>query len=190
MCKKEHECVAAGCDFMLAPMTDSYEELIMGAVTQLDTSRVWIETSKLGTVFRGSIADVIDNVAACFILSYRPDVHMTAEIALKCRDNEACGKAAADGEPANRKKIGNASFKADCKFAVYASEGVKEIEEDADREAGSRGILKGKRFGSTVLAGDVKDIFGYFEWLAESCTERAEDAVIRITLSVNSPTAE
>ncbi|MBQ0060004.1 MAG: hypothetical protein KBS83_08675, partial [Lachnospiraceae bacterium] len=71
-----------GCNFMLAPMTDRYEEVIMGAIMKLDSSRVWSNTSKMGTVYRGRRDDVLDAVKACFAYAYQDDVHMTLTMTL------------------------------------------------------------------------------------------------------------
>ena len=69
-----------GCRFTLAPMSDQYIDIILGAVAQTDTSKIWSETDKTSTIYRGNMVHVIDSLKACFINAYRAGIHMTSEL--------------------------------------------------------------------------------------------------------------
>ena len=68
-----------GCRFTLAPMSDRYIDIILGAIQKVDTSNVWANTEKHSTLYRGKRIHVLDAVKACFVHAYDPDVHMTME---------------------------------------------------------------------------------------------------------------
>ena len=42
-----------GCRFSLSPMTDDFVDIILGAVGKTRTDKVWQETGKLSTIYRG-----------------------------------------------------------------------------------------------------------------------------------------
>ena len=184
-----------GCSFMLAPMSDRYEELIMGAVTKVDTSRIWSETSKMGTVYRGRRDDVLDAVKACFALSWREDIHMTLTMTLAKGCPGDCDTDYVISEEAglaNEAAVRGIRFPVDVKFALYPlgrddyMPVISEIIAQADRA----GVYKGMMHYATVLAGDVHDIFGYFRDAFRYCEEHLSHFVFEITMSVNSPSPE
>ncbi len=185
----------AGCLFMLAPMTDRYEDVIMGAVGKVDTSNVWSSTGRMGTVYRGRAADVIDAVEACFAFAWKPDVHMTLEMTLSggcpgdSDEDYVLGDAA---EPANRRALEEVHFPVDCKFSLYplGTDAYMKGIEDVVNRAIDMGIFSRTAHYATELKGDVHELFDYFSWAFEYCREHFSHTVLEITMSVNSPTAE
>lgn len=185
----------SGCNFMLAPMADNYEEIILGAIQKLDTSRVWSSTTKMGTVYRGRRDDVLDAVKACFAYAWRKDVHMTLEMTL----TKGCP---GDGDEdyvlsdlpglANEEGIKDISFPVDCKYALYplGSDSYMQAIEDVVNEAVDRGLYTGTVHYASILKGDVHELFDYFGWLFRYCEENMSHFVIEVTLSVNSPTPD
>ncbi len=185
----------AGCSFMLAPMTEHFEEVIMPAVLKTDTSRVWTTTGKLGTIYRGKAIDVLDTVKACFAFAWQPDVHMTCEMTLTkgCPGDSDNDYVIAEGdEPANEKNLQDIHFPVDCKFALYPLGDLDYIAKIADvaNEAIDRGLYQETMHYATVLKGDVHELFAYFGWLLDHCGECMSHFVIQITLSVNSPSPD
>ena len=71
-----------GCRFSLSPMSDKYIDIILGALGKVDTSKVWKETDKLSTIYRGKRIHVLDAVKGLFIHSYDENVHTTLEATL------------------------------------------------------------------------------------------------------------
>ena len=185
----------SGCSFMLAPMTDRYEEVILGALAKLDTSRVWSHTEKLGTVYRGRRDDVLDAVEACFAYAWQPDVHMTLEMTL----TKGCP---GDGDEdyilsdlpgrANAEGMKDIHFPVDCKYALYplGSTSYMQDIEDVVNEAARRGLYVKTMHYASVLKGDIHDLFDYFSWLFAACEKTMSHFVIQATLSVNSPTPD
>ena len=185
----------SGASFMLAPMTDRYEEVIMGAVRKMDTSRVWINTSKMGTVCRGRRDDVFDCVKACFAYAYQPDVHMTLTLTLSkgCPgDCDVDYVLAEEGTPANEEGTKDLHFPVDVKFALYSlgdGDYMPEISQIIAL-ADEMHVFRKMMHYATVLQGDVQDIFAYFNKAFRHCEDTMSHFVMEITMSVNSPSAD
>ena len=71
-----------GCRFSLSPMSDDFIDIILSSISKVDTSKIWSKTDRLSTIYRGKRCHVIDALKACFVYSYRKDVHSTMEITL------------------------------------------------------------------------------------------------------------
>ena len=191
-----------GCNFMLAPMTDRYEDVIIPAIMKLDSSRVWSRTTKMGTVYRGKREDVLDAVGACFMYAWRKDVHMTLTMTLFSDEDEDTSDVnvnenhpetgAGKTSRANAEGVADIHFMADCKFALYPL--GKELYADqiaaVTDEAKKRGLYKTDMYGATVIKGDVHELFDYFEWAFTFCEKENERFAFEITMSVNSPTPD
>ena len=72
-----------GCRFSISPMSDDFINIILSSISKVDTSKLWSKTDKLSTIYRGKRCHVLDALKACFIYSYRKDVHSTMEITKK-----------------------------------------------------------------------------------------------------------
>ena len=160
----------AGCSFMLAPMTEKYEEIILSAVGKVDTTRIWSGTGKLGTVYRGRSGDVLDAVRACFVHAWRPDVHMTLEMTLTkgCPGDSDDDYVLSDAPGlANEESVRDIRFPVDCKFALYSlgTENYLKDIETVVNHAVDLGIYAGVMHYASLLKGDVHQIFEYFSWL-------------------------
>lgn len=191
----------AGCQFMLAPMSDRYVDIILGAVAHVDTSRIESRTGKMGTVYRGRRADVLDAVKACLSYAYQPDVHMTLSMTLSegcpgascdIQTSVSVNKTASDERPANEAQIASIHFPVDCKFAYYPMGTPHYIEKIEDVIALSRtmGVFKETMPQATVLKGDVANIFDFFNKVMEKSETDDVHFIYEITFSVNSPSAD
>lgn len=184
-----------GCRFSLSPMSDRYIEIILGAIAQVDTSKVWKMTDKLSTVYRGKRIHVLDALKACFVLAYKEDVHMTMEATVSkgCPgDTDADSYLSADELPANESTVKDLHFPVTCKISLYPMGVPNYMEYIACvvNKAVDRGIYSHSTHYVTVLEGDVQELFAYFNEAAQYCAENLSHYVMEITLSVNSPTAE
>ena len=54
----------SGCNFNLSVMSDDFAEIILGALNQVDQSKVWSHTDDVTTVVRGRYEHVFDVVKA------------------------------------------------------------------------------------------------------------------------------
>lgn len=184
-----------GCRFSLSPMSDRYVEIILGAIEQVDVSKVWGKTERLSTLYRGRREHVIDAVKACFVHAWQPDVHMTMEMTFSkgCPgDTDAESYLAEDTVLRNEPSMKEIHFPVDCKISLYPM-GVSNYMEfiaHVVNHAVDLGIYAGSTHYVTVLKGDVHALFDYFAWVNEYCANELSHYVLEATLSVNSPTAE
>lgn len=184
-----------GCRFSLAPMSDKYIDIILGALDKVDTSKVWKDTDKLSTIYRGKKNHVLDSVKACFMHSYKEGIHMTMEgtISRGCPgDTDADSLLAEDDILMNESKLKNMNFEVDCKISLYPM-GVSNYMEyiaNVVNNAIDRGIYVKSAHYVTILRGYIHELFKFFEDTMEYCSEELSHYVMQFTLSVNSPTKE
>lgn len=184
-----------GCRFSIAPMSDNYVDIILGAVENVDTSKVWSKTDKLSTIYRGRREHVIDAVKAFFVAAYTDKVHMTMEATFSkgCPgDTDADCYLSEDNIPANEKLIADKSFNVLSKIAFYPL-GVQDYMEHIAyvvNLAIKRGLYKESTHYVSILEGDISDLFTYFNDVMEYAENNISHYTLQVTLSVNSPTAE
>lgn len=182
-----------GCRFTLAPMCDDYVELILKAIEQVDTSKVWKQTDKLSTVYRGKQLHVEDAVKACFVHAWRKGTHMTMEATFSkgCPgDTDADCFLAQDDEPVNGPSIANVHFPVNCKISLYPMGVADYMTHIAHivNHAIDLGIYERSTHYCTILSCDVQTLFAYIHDVNSYCGEHLRHYIFEVTLSVNSPT--
>ena len=184
-----------GCRFSIAPMSDDYIDIILGAVEKVDTSKIWSKTDKLSTIYRGKREHVVDAVKACFVRSYNDKVHMTMEATFSkgCPgDTDADCYLAEDDVPVNERLISDKKFNVLSKIAFYplgVEDYMKHIAHVVNL-AIEKGLYKESTHYVSILEGDISDLFTYFNEVMEYAEENISHYVLQVTLSVNSPTAD
>lgn len=184
-----------GCRFSLSPMTDGFVDIILGAVEKTRTDKVWQETGKLSTIYRGKQIHVEDAVKACFINAWHEGVHMTMEATYSrgCPgDISGDSFMEADDELLNEPLIKDVHFPVACKIALYPMgipDYMKYIAEVVNH-AIDLGIYKRSAHYCTVLECDVQELFDYIHYINTYCSKHLSHYIFEVTLSVNSPTAE
>ena len=184
-----------GCRFSLSPMTDGFVDIILGAVGKTRTDKVWQETGKLSTIYRGKQIHVEDAVKACFINAWHEGVHMTMEATYSrgCPgDISGDSFMTEDDELLNEPLIKDVHFPVACKIALYPMgipDYMKYIAEVVNH-AIDLGIYKRSAHYCTVLECDVQELFDYIHYVNTYCSGHLSHYVFEVTLSVNSPTAE
>ena len=192
-CGSEGSKQITGCRFSISEMSDRYIELILGAVGKVNTSKVWSNTDKLSTIYRGRQIHVEDAVKACFIHAYNKDVHMTMECTFSkgCPgDVEADSFMATDDILMNEPEIKDKHFPVVCKISLYplgVADYMKHIATVVNH-AIDLGIYAGSTHYCTLLECDVQDLFSYINYVNNYCGENISHYVFEVTLSVNSPT--
>ncbi len=184
-----------GCRFSLSPMSDDYIAIILGALEKVDTSKVWSNTERLSSLYRGKREHVIDAVKACFVHAWKKDVHMTMEMTFSkgCPgDTDAESYLAENADLLNEAGMQNIHFPVDCKISLYPMgvDNYMSYIANVVNKAVDQGLYAGSSHYVTVLKGDVHDLFAYFAWVNEYCANELSHYVFEVTLSVNSPTAE
>ncbi|WP_347300048.1 YkoF family thiamine/hydroxymethylpyrimidine-binding protein [Dolosigranulum savutiense] len=182
-----------GVNFTLSPMSDSFVDIILGAVGQVDLSNVWAETSHVGTTYRGEKKAVFDALAACTLHAYQEGTHMSlhATISQGCpgdvdRDYKA---------PESESKRVNASNVADIHFDVLGRFSLYPLGQadymsviaDVVNQGIDCGVIKESAHYGTVLSGDVHEVFRYLEEISAAVHERVSHYVIELTLHMNIP---
>ena len=182
-----------GCRFSLSPMTDSFVEIILDAVKKTRTDKVWQETGKLSTIYRGRQIHVEDALKRCFINAHRVGGHMTLEaIYSKGRPGDIKGDSlmAADDELLNEPEIKDVHFPVAAKISLYPMgipDYMKYIAEVVNH-AIDLGIYEKSAHYCTVLSCDVQQLFDYIHYVNSYCGEKLSHYIFEVTISVNSPT--
>lgn len=180
-----------GCRFSLSPMSDDYEGIILNAVKQVNTAKVWSSTDHLSTIYRGKRIHVVDTARACFTYAYQEGVHMVMEATFSkgCPgDTDADCYLAEDDIKANAVNL-TRHFTADCKIAFYPlgiSDYMRHIAYVVNL-AISRGLYVESAHYVSILEGDVKVLFDFFDEILSYAEQNISHYVLEATLSVNSP---
>ena len=70
-----------GCEYQISVLRDNFVERVLDALGKVKTDKIWAETGKTSTIYRGKAAHVVDCVKACFSHIYDdslPYITMTA----------------------------------------------------------------------------------------------------------------
>lgn len=181
-----------GCRFSLAPMSDRYVDIILDAIGNVDTSKVWSHTDHLSTVYRGKRIHVIDTVKSCFIQSYKEDVHMTLEATFSkgCPgDSDGDSYLSEDDTLVNEEESRKKDFNVSAKISFYPLGDLDYMNHIiyAVNLAKDMELYHTSGHYVTILEGSVHTIFEYFERLLEYSDKNISHYVLQATLSVNSP---
>lgn len=65
-----------GCRFSIYPMTDRFVDVILSALKEVDTSKVWMETDDVSTCVRGRSIHVFDVVKAIYLEAVKHGDHV------------------------------------------------------------------------------------------------------------------
>lgn len=188
-----------GCRFSIAPMSDRFIEIILGAIGKVDTSNIWAQTDEFSTVYRGKREHVLDAVKACFMHSYRKGIHMTLNATLSMGCPGAAEKDAAmldavlsDAAPANEPLLKDIHFPAAAKIELYPM-GTADYLTLIDRVielAKEHGVFSRTAHYTTILKADIHALFDFFSAAAEYCEQNTAHYVLGFTLAVNFPEDE
>lgn len=183
-----------GCRFSIAPMSDDFENIILGAIEKTDTSHVLSFTDEFSTVYKGCLTSVTDALKACFIYAYKKDVHMTMTgiITNGCpckKEDTPQDFAAYSGIPANESKIKNIHFGAAAKIELYplgSPDYLSHIEKIIEL-AKKCGVFSRSSAYTTILKADIQELFGFLKAAASYCEQNLDHYVLGFTFGVNFP---
>ena len=178
-----------GCRFTLSTMSDNFIDMILGAIKQVDTKKVWSATDALSTVYRGKRIHVMDCLKACFSHINNGTAHIALEATVSKGSPADTGDdcpLVEDEVPLNNTRK---NFTAFCKIAFYPMGTADYIEHIAHivRLAMDRGLYLDSPHYTTVLKGDINDLFDYFDAALVYADKHISHYVLQITLSANSP---
>lgn len=185
----------SGCRFSLYPMADNFVEIILGALSKTDMSKVWKATDKLSTCVRGKRVHVFDSVKGLFVNAYRENVHMALEASFSkgCPgDTDADSFMEVDDIKLNESLIKEQKFNVISKISFYpmGENDYMEHIAHAVMKAKENGVFSKSSHYVSILEGDVHDVFKTLEDIFEYGETNLSHYILQVTISVNSPTKE
>ncbi|MGM8215513.1 YkoF family thiamine/hydroxymethylpyrimidine-binding protein [Bacillaceae bacterium W0354] len=182
----------AGCHFTLYPMSDQFVDIILSALKEVDTSKVWKDTDDVSTCIRGKIVHIFDVTKAIFLHAAKTGEHvaMSGTFSIGC-PGDSSGDAYMDETDIvmNEDKSKNISQQAGCKFALYPlgrEDYMDQIYEQINLSK-SRGVKVSHPHYATRLDGDVNDIFFALQQSFVNVQEDVSHVNMTFTISANSP---
>ncbi|MFC3039804.1 YkoF family thiamine/hydroxymethylpyrimidine-binding protein [Virgibacillus xinjiangensis] len=182
----------AGCQFTLYPMSDKFVDIILGALEEVDTSKVWKDTDDVSTCVRGKMTHVFDVTKAIFLHAAKTGDHvaMNGTFSIGCPgDTEADAYMDEADEPLNEEKSQQISQQAGCKFSLYPmgrEDYMDAIYKQIDLSK-HRNVEVSHAHYATRLDGDVKDIFQALHQSFDSVQEKVSHVTMTFAISANSP---
>ncbi|MUK90549.1 thiamine-binding protein [Ornithinibacillus sp. L9] len=182
----------AGCQFTLYPMSDNFVDIILSALNEVDTSKVWKDTDDVSTCIRGKMVHIFDVTKAIFLHAAKTGEHvaMSGTFSIGCPgDTDADVYMDETDHPLNEEKAASINQQAGCKFALYPmgrEDYMDAIYEQIDLSK-SRGVEVSHSHYATRLDGDVHHIFRAMEESFVSVQEVVSHVTMTFSISANSP---
>lgn len=183
----------AGCDFALYPMTDQFVNVIMKALEAVDTSKVWVKTTDVGTCVRGKIAHVFDVTKALFLHAAQTGHHVvfSGTYSIGCPGDYA-GEVflAEDNMRLNETKSSKIQQNVAGKFSLYplGGDNYMDIIYSQIEAMKQEGIHVSSIHYATRLDGEGKDVFNGLEQVFTNMEKsNSSHTVMTVTISANSP---
>ncbi|MBM7541173.1 YkoF family thiamine/hydroxymethylpyrimidine-binding protein [Amphibacillus cookii] len=186
----------AGCSFSIHPMRDDFIEIIMRALKNVDTSKVWMQTDDVTTLVRGRIPHVFDVTKAIFLHAAKTGAHVAFEAtySIGCPGDTAGDVYMAEDDNAlNKKNVDTIKQKAATKFALYPLGGGDYMDQIyAQIEAMKQhGVEVSGTHYATRLDGEVVNIFNGLEKVFIDMEESGSShTVMTVSISANSPSVK
>lgn len=182
-----------GASFSLHPMSDNFIEVIEAALSETDTSNVWMKTDDVTTLARGTTAHVFDVTKAICVYAAKTGKHVAyqATYSVGCPgDSETDVYAVRDDAPLNQLKDGDQQLYAAAKFSLYPLGGNANFGEtiNAQIELMEKYVKVTRAPYATKLEGGLIDIFNGLEDAFQKTVDAgANHTVMTVTISMNSP---
>lgn len=181
----------AGCNFTLGVMSDNFVDVILGALNEVDQSKVWSQTDDVSTIVRGRYEHVFDVVKAIYLHAAHTGKHVTMSgtFGIGCnKDNHADVYLNEDEFRLNESRSIEINLEAGCKFAIYAvgQEQYMDIISSEVKLAEEQ-VTVAPDYFTTRLDGDVNDVFQALENSFKRVQEKSPHTKITFTISSNSP---
>lgn len=182
----------AGASFTIAPMSDQFVEIILGALKDVDTSKVWVETDDVTTTIRGKLSHVFDVTTAVFLKAASTGEHVAyqATYSLGCPgDSVGDVYMAEDDVVMNSELIKSIKQPLAAKFSLYPLGGGNYMDIIYSQiEAMKEHVKVTPAHYSTRLHGEAVDVFAGLESVFKATVEGGSNhTVMTVTASANSP---
>lgn len=182
----------AGCSFSIHPMSDNFIEIITGALKNVDTSKVWMDTDDVTTTVRGRLPHVFDVTKSIFIHAANTGKHVAFEAtySLGCPGDSAGDiYMAEDDVPVNHEQVKDIKQPVASKFSLYPLGGGNYMDViweqiDAMREH----VDVSHAHYATRLDGESVNVFDGLEQVFNATVEGGSShTVMTVSISANSP---
>lgn len=183
-----------GCRFSIYPMTDRFVDVILSALNEVDTSKVWMETDDVTTCIRGRSEHVFDVAKAIFIHSAKTGVHtvFNGTFSVGCPgDTEGDSYMSENEERLNEESSSKEKVEVATQFALYPMNNPDYMQIIADQVEVAKDhgtFTKGVHYASR-LDGDANDVFKTLEQSFVNASKSHERSHVTMTaaISANSP---
>jgi uncharacterized protein YqgV (UPF0045/DUF77 family) len=185
----------SGIRFSLYPMTDNYAQIILQAISNTDTTKVWSQTDAISTVYRGRLIHVFDCLGGLFVNAYRKNLHM----ALEAQASKGCpgdidgdSHLSDDDVLLNYNRLAASDFPVKCKLALYplGTESYIDIIADVFRQAQQLELEPKIIHYATRINGPVWKVLNYLQQVCSYTQDKASHYTLHCTLSTQRPTVE
>lgn len=182
----------AGASFSIHPMSDDFVTIILRALEEVDTSKVWLQTDDVTTTVRGKFIHVFDVTKALFLHAAKTGKHVAfqATYSFGCPgDSEGDVFLAEDDIPANESFIKEIEQHAAAKFSLYPLGGGNYMDIIYEQiEAMKRRVDVSPAHFSTRLAGDTHALFAGLQDVFQTTIHGGSNhTVMTVSISANSP---
>lgn len=183
----------AGCRFSVYPMSDQFVDIILGALKQVKTDKVWIQTDDVCTCVRGRIEHVFDVTRAIFAFTAASGVHavFNGTYSIGCPgDSKGDAFMSEDDIPVNAALGAAADIETSGHFSLYplGTENYMDIIYTEIERAKQKGTLTQGIHYSSRLDGTLSQLFDTLQDAFENAISHEKSHLVMTTvLSVNSP---
>lgn len=188
-----HQSRIAGCGFAIYPMTDQFVDVITSALQEIDSSKVWIKTTDVGTCVRGRISQVFDVTKALFLHAASTNHHVvfSGTYSIGCPgDSDGDVFLAEDDHLLNRERSNEIQQEVVGKFSLYPLGGGNYM----DMIYQQINVMKQSAINvssihyATRVDGEGKDVFEGLEQVFTNMGKcGSSHTVMTVTISANSP---
>ncbi|MUV38836.1 putative HMP/thiamine-binding protein YkoF [Lentibacillus sp. JNUCC-1] len=181
-----------GASFSIHPMSDDFVDIIMGALKEVDTSKVWLETDDVSTTVRGKSVHIFDVTKALFMHAAKTGKHVAfqATYSVGCPgDSEGDVYLEVDEVPLNEEKVRDWKQYVAAKFSLYPLGGGNYMDAIYQQiEAMKEYVTVSHAHYATKLEGDASQVFAGLENVFNATVEGGSShTVMTVSISANSP---
>lgn len=182
----------AGASFTISPMSDQFIDIILGALQEVDTSKVWMKTDDVTTTIRGEIVHVFDVTKAIFLHAATSGKHVSyqATYSIGC-PGDAAGDVPmkTDKQPMNEEGTSSIKQPIAAKFSLYPLSGGNYMDMIYEQiEAMKKHVKVTPAHYSTRLDGEAIHVFNGLESVFQSTIDAGSShTVMTVSISANSP---
>ena len=182
----------AGVSFSVYPMSDQFVDIILAALKEVDTSKVWLKTDDVTTTVRGKIGHVFDVSKAIFLHAATTGKHVgyQATYSLGCPGDSAGDVFLAEDEILmNVEHTKSIKQHIAAKFSLYPLGGGNYMDIIYEQiEAMKEHVEVSPSHYSTRLQGEAIAIFDGLEKVFQATVEGGSNhTVMTVSISANSP---